>query len=165
MSMVTKLDRIVRVLNVALMLLFLAGLIWLYAYMPDTLKIRMLASDEAAFAVSKNAYFYAFLGFFALSNLVIYASHSLARYIAPGSSILSIFRDSRSKSIFLLWLSSFQVAVGVMILLSYLYFGFMNAPDHQYGPRLPAMAVGPVLILLTFAIPLIERVAPKIFDD
>lgn len=163
--MVTKLDRIVRVLNVALMLLFLAGLIWLYAYMPETLEIRMRASDEAAFSVSKNAYFYTFLGLFALSNLVIYASQALARYIAPGTSTFSLFRDSRSKSIFLLWLSSFQVAVGVMILLSYLYFGFMNTPDHRYGPQLPAMAVGPFLVLLTFAIPLIERVAPKIFDD
>jgi hypothetical protein len=163
--MIATLDRITRILIIVLMLGFLAGLVWLYAYLPEQLHLRIRPGEPAVISLSKSAYFYGSLGLFAGLNGLLFLAYQMAGTIAPGIYANPFFRTVRGKSVFLLWLSSFQLAIGVMILLSSLYFGFMNVPDHTYGPKLPALAIGPLLVLLTFGLPFMTRRFPNFFDE
>lgn len=163
--MIATLDRIVRILIIVLMLGFLVALIWLYAYLPDELQLRIRPEEPSVISLSKSAYFYGSLALFAGINGLLYLAYQMAGTIAPGTLVNPFFRNPRDKSVFLFWLSSFQLAIGAMILLSYLYFGFMNVPDHIYGPKLPALAIGPILVLLTFGLPIAVRLFPNFFDQ
>lgn len=140
--------RVLRLINTGVWLLFLASLLWIYAYLPSELTLKT-AWNTADLSITKGTYFYTSLIVFVTANIFMYVVLGvLARAAKEGNGLL-YFKSPREKNQLMQWLKIFQVVLSLTITFSVMYFGLANISDNYFYTIEWLLIVGPALAFLS----------------
>ncbi len=145
--------RFIKALRLGLMLMFLALLLWIYAYLPETVMVGLgMEAPDDHVTMSRSAFFYLFLFAFVLINILLILYFNL---VAGGreDAIPGVFnRSEKGRHRYVIWVGALHLVLDAFIIFTLLHFGLSNILEaHVYGMDWPLL-VGPVMLAILLLI-------------
>ena len=132
---------IVKAVRVLSSLAFLGVLLYVYAYLPDPVKLPVDVGGIKELLVHKGNLFYAMIGIFALVSITSFFVIRLINTL-PGSEVN--FKKNLTN-----WSLSFLVVINVFLILSLVIIGVINSTEQTSIGNYATLAyIGPVLLII-----------------
>lgn len=151
-SKTMNMGRLIKFSWVISSLMFLMVLLWVYAYMPDTVGIDNNITGPESERMSRETFFYLSLAIFAFANAALFALRK-SLLLNTRSRQVAV-SPSRKEGLFLdlgNWSLSFAAGLNFFFILSILYLGFFNNPEgRDFAHYAPVVYGGPVIIGILF---------------
>ena len=135
-----KMTRIIKVFTTFSIVIFVAVLLLVYAFMPNPTGILFNENGEIIYAVSRNVFFYTFLGIFFTVQLIFYLFRTY---------VLIIWLNKKGKHNLTNWFRVMFLLVNLFFILFVSFLGFANnAVDYTYSSIAILAIVGPLLMFV-----------------
>ncbi|MBR9997967.1 MAG: hypothetical protein KFF73_03305 [Cyclobacteriaceae bacterium] len=132
--------KILRVFTTFSIIVFLAVLLVVYAFLPDPAGIVFTDKGNVIYEISRNTFFYMFAGGFLLFQLTFFLFNTLVsknRFKTAGRYGLAA------------WFRGMFLAVNIFFILLILFYGFANnAISYSYSSVLFMGIAGPVILVI-----------------
>ncbi|MCG8476324.1 MAG: hypothetical protein MI784_12725 [Cytophagales bacterium] len=127
-----------KAFRILTLLVFVAALLYVYAGMPERVGVDFTEDGTFTEFVSKRAFFYGSLGFAFVANIVFMAFAELLARSQKGTFAASIQS----------WLGGFHGIVNLIMVISVLFLGILNNPDHAGAQLTVLVYLAPLLLLI-----------------
>ncbi|UXX78585.1 hypothetical protein N7E81_14585 [Reichenbachiella carrageenanivorans] len=137
--------KITKLLYTLSIFIFLAMLLYVYAFLPEQFGIFFDGSGKASIMIGRTDFFYAALGLFVLTNGAIL----LYRRMNRGSLNLSktSFDEMSAPEIVYHWLNGLSFVINVIYIFSIMFVGMYHNSEHFDIANYAALIyIGPVLL-------------------
>lgn len=132
--------RIIRVFTTFSIILFVADLLLVYAFLPDPSGIMFTKDGAIIYSVSRNVFFYAFLVVFFLVQLIFYLFRTY---------VFSNWLENHEKQRLIAWFRGMFLLVNLFFILFVTFLGLANnAVDYTYSSVVNLAIAGPFLIIV-----------------
>lgn len=137
--------KITKLLYTLSIFVFLAILLYVYAFLPDQIGIFFESNGEATILIHRTDFFYSALGLFVLTNGLIL----LYRKMNRGNLNLgkSEFEDMTTSEIIYHWLNGLSFVINVIYIFSIMFVGMYHNSEHFDITNYVALIyIGPILL-------------------
>lgn len=137
--------KITKFLYTLSIFIFLAMLLYVYAFLPEQFGVYFDSSGEATIMMGRTDFFYAALGLFVLTNgaIVLFRRMNRGRLNLSKTS----FDDMTTAEIIYHWLNGLSFVINVIYVFSIMFVGMYHNSEHFDISNYAALIyIGPVLL-------------------
>lgn len=132
---------IIKAVRVISSLMFMGVLLYVYAYLPDPVKLPIDLGGIREIFVNKGNLFYAMIGLFTIVSLTSFAVVRLIRTLPA--------KEMNFKKNLTNWSLSFLVVINIFLILSLTIIGIINSTEQvSIGSYATLAYIGPVLLII-----------------
>ena len=143
----TEMSRLIKALWLLSILMFLGGLLYVYANLPQEVALAVKTVESGGWIISRNIFFYGSLSIFIVVNVVLYVFGLILKRLPfpePKSSYWLSNPELRTNV--RIWITSFSFVVNLLLLSTIISVAFIN--NNNISAYRFFMYFGPALILI-----------------
>ncbi|WP_420386787.1 hypothetical protein [Roseivirga sp.] len=143
-------DKFIGFFRTVSYLLFLAALLWSYAYMVGQVTYRFDTNGDPVYMVDRNMYFFGAMGIFIFANAVCAVFIQTLKKITTSEDGVGL-RNRSLKLDLITWTKGFTGILNLFFALIMFFLGLMNLAESHESPTLGFYVyLGPILIIAWF---------------
>lgn len=140
-------DKFIGFFRTVSYLLFMAALLWSYAYMVGQVTYRFDTDGNSVYMIDRNLYFFSAVGVFILANVVCSVFINTLKKITTSDEGVGL-RNRSLKLDLITWTKGFSVVLNLFFGLIMFFLGLMNLAESRQSPTLGFYVyLGPILIV------------------
>ncbi|NVJ45682.1 MAG: hypothetical protein HWE07_01100 [Cytophagia bacterium] len=140
-------DKFIGFFRTVSYLLFMAALLWSYAYMVGQVTYRFDTDGNSVYMIDRNLYFFGAVGVFILANVVCSVFIQTLKKITTSEEGVGL-RNRSLKLDLITWVKGFSAVLNLFFGLVMFFLGLMNLAESRQSATLGFYVyLGPILIV------------------